>query len=137
MRPTLALATLDTLTAPHLGGHRCTNGDWYNNLVGDRTPCPVFRDLGIVREQVEGLHAQVHEAAHDDEAAMVVAMGATGYYPDWVEALDDDDRAGMLMMGRMAVEALAAHLDRDPVIEARAQAVRDRLASIGINPDQQ
>lgn len=134
MRPTLALATLDTLTGPHIGGHRCTSGDWYNNLVGDQIPCPVHRDLTTVREQVEGLHAQVHEAAHDTEAAEAVAAGMTGFVMD---DLSDEDRHGWTLTARMAVEALAAHLDRDPAIEARAQAVRDRLAAAGLNPDPQ
>lgn len=137
MRPTLALATLDTLAAPHRGGHRCTSGVWFNDNAGDRLPCPVRRDLATVREQVEALHASVHEAAHDTDAAVAVAEGMTGLT---MADLDPESREGWTLAARMAVEALAAHLDRDPVLESRAKAVRDRLSAAGIctrrcNPD--
>jgi hypothetical protein len=128
MRPTLALATLDSLAGPHRAGHRCTDGEWYNDATG-RPPCPVRRDLGVVREQVEALHASVHEAAHDDDAARAVAEGMTGLV---MADLDTESREGWTLTARMAVEALAAHLDRDPALEARAASVRARLAAAGL-----
>ena len=134
MRPTLALSTLDHLTAPHRGAHRCTNGAWFNDNVGDRLPCPVRAGLTTVREQVEALHASVHEAAHDTTAAVAVAEGMTGLT---MADLDPESREGWTLAARMAVEALAAHLDRDPALEARAKAVRDRLAAAGLSTDSQ
>lgn len=136
MRPTLALSTIETLTAPHRGGHRCTSGDWHNDNVGDRLPCPVLAGLTTVREQVQALHEQVHNAAHDTGAAVAVAEGMTGLV---MAELHPEDREGWTLAARMAVEALAAHLDRDPALEARAQAVRDRLTAAGIttNPSTQ
>ena len=129
MRPDTALTIITGLARPHRGGHRCTNGDWYNDAVGTRKPCPVAAALTTLRGEVKGLHEQIHDAAHDDDTALLVGLAAAGFTHDDLQRLDADDRQGFLSMGRYAVEALAAHLDRDPVREARTQAVRDRLAA--------
>ena len=128
MRPDTALTLIAGLARPHHGGHRCTNGNWHNDAVGTRAPCPVVDALDALRREVTGLHEQVHDAAHDDDAARAVAEGMTGLV---MADLDDESQEGWTLTARMAVEALAAHLDRDPVREARAAAVRERLAGTG------
>jgi hypothetical protein len=129
MRPALALAALDAALLPHRGGHRCTDGKWWNDATGTRTPCPTRIHLDLAHEQVGKLHASVHEAAHDTDAATAVAEGMTGLV---MAELSADDREGWVLTARMAIEALAEHLDRDPAREARARALRDRLAAAGL-----
>lgn len=131
MRPDTALTVIAGLARPHIAGHRCTNGDWYNDAVGARERCPVRAALDTLTLEVKGLHEQIHGAAHDDDAARAVAEGMTGLV---LADLGDEEREGWTLAARMAIEALAAHLDRDPVLEARAAAVRERLAAAAAAP---
>ena len=73
------------------------------------------------------LHASVHEAAHDTLAATRVAQAMAADPDEWA-SLPQEAQAGYVAMARSAIEALAEHLDRDPAREARAEAVRARLA---------
>lgn len=125
--PAETVQAIASLWEPHRGGHTCTDGRWYNRNTGARRECPAGQDLDLIAARIAHLTDRVHEAAHDDEAALFVAMGATGYSPEWVEDLDDDDRAGMLTMGRMAAEALSEWLERDPDTEPTAAALFTRL----------
>lgn len=124
MRPTLAYAALTAAAAPHEYGHVCHDGLWYAPHLGTRSPCPPLASLRTVREQVQHLHEQVHTAAHNDTAATAVAEGMTGLV---MADLPDEDREGWVTTARMAIEALAHHLDRDPVLEARQAAAVARL----------
>lgn len=129
MRPTLALTAIEAVEHPHRGGHNCDDGKWYNDNTGTRTPCPVRAHLTTAREQVDRLHAQVHEAAHDEAAAVHVAEAMTGLV---LADLADEDREGWVMTARMAMEGLAEWLDRDTVQEQRLAGIRERLARAGI-----
>lgn len=132
MKPTLALASIDAAEAPHRHGHTCTDGRWWNPNAGTRSPCPIQGHLRVAREQVEKLHAQVHEAAHDTPTVDAVAEGMTGLV---LADLQPEDRDGWRMATRLAIESLAEQLDRDAALEARAAAVRARLEAAGLNPD--
>ena len=129
MRPTLAIAAIDAVEAPHRGGHTCVDARWYNDNTGTRTPCPVRDHLTTARQQVGKLHTAVHEAAHNDAAATHVAEAMTGLT---MADLSDEDRDGWVTAARMAIEGLAEWLDRDPVQESRLAGVRARLARAGI-----
>lgn len=120
---------LDALTGPHRGGHRCTDGGWYNDATGARVPCPVVRSLTAVRQAVDDLAAAPHAAAHDTAAAVAVAEGMTGLD---LSVLAEEEREGWTLTARLAIETLAAHLDRDPEREARAAAVQARLEAAGL-----
>lgn len=130
MKPTRIYDHLDALASPHRSGHRCLDGAWYNPNAGARTPCPASLSLAEVRQEVEDLHQGVHAAAHDPEAIEHVAAGMLAGTP--LADLDPEQAEGWRHMARLAVEALAEHLDRDPVLEARAAAVRDRLTAAGL-----
>lgn len=129
MRPTLIHAALDALDAPHRAGHRCTDGEWWNDAVGTRTSCGVRGHIATIRTQVERLHASVHDAAHSDDAVTAVLTGMTGFSTEDLAAMPAEDRDGWVLTVRLAVEALAEWLDRDPVKDARVAAVRERLAA--------
>lgn len=129
MKPTLALAAITAAAAPHQGGHTCTDGKWYNPNAGTRGPCPTIGHLRTAAEQVEKLHASVHEAAHDTPAAEHVAQSMTGLV---MTELNDEDREGWTRTARMAIEGLAEWLDRDPDLIARRERVRAQLAAHGI-----
>lgn len=126
MRLTLALTALDAVEAPHRGGHTCDDGKWYNDNTGTRTPCPIRGHLTTAREQVHRLHAQVHEAAHDEAAVEVIAQAMLSDTP--MGDLDPDAAEGWRYLARLAVEGLAEWLDRDPVQEQRLAGIRERLA---------
>lgn len=130
MRPTLIFDHLDALAAPHRSGHRCLDGAWYNPHAGARRPCPHSLSLAEVRQEVEDLHQSVHAAAHDPEAVEHVAAGMLAGTP--LADLDPEQAEGWRHMARLSVEALAEHLDRDPVLEQRAAAVRDRLSAAAL-----
>lgn len=124
-----AMTALDAVEEPHRGGHRCTDGAWYNDNAGPRTPCPTRQHVATVREQVDRLHAQVHDAAHDTPAAEHVAHAMTGLV---LADLEPEDREGWTRTARMAIEGLAEWLERDPHKIARAEQVRARLAAAGL-----
>lgn len=125
-RPNLALASIDAARRPHDHGHTCTDGKWWNPNTGTRSSCPTRLSLLTAATQVQHLFDQVHEAAHDDDAAVAVAEGMTGLV---MVELAEDDAEGWTTTARMAIEALAAHLDHDPDLEARAAAAHDRMAA--------
>lgn len=123
MTADLVGAALDALTDPHVGGHRCTDGLWWNPNAGTRTPCPTLGHLRLIAEQVDRYRQQVHTAAHDDTAARVVAEGFTGLT---LADLSADDAVAYHHAGRLALEALAAHLDPTvtppvPVLDIHAE----------------
>jgi hypothetical protein len=130
MKPTLIYDRLDTLAGAHRSGHRCQDGQWYNPNAGARTPCPVSLSLAEVRQEVEAQHASVHEAAHDPETVEHVATAMLSGSP--LGDLDPEQADGWRHLARLAIEALAEHLDRDPALEQRAAAVRARLAAAGL-----
>lgn len=113
MNARLALAGIDEILTDHRGGHRCTDGQWYNPNAGPRTPCPTAGILGLVAGQIRGLAAQVHEAAHNDSHALQVGLAAVGYTEEELADTDqpDDDRQGVIGMGRAAIERLSEILD--------------------------
>jgi hypothetical protein len=124
------LVDLDNLLRPHLAGHRCIDGQWFNPNAGARRNCPTYTYLTEVRAGAEALHASVHEAAHDDAAATAVAEGMTGLT---MAELADEDREGWVLTARMAIEALSEWLDIDHVLEARRAATLDRLSAAGLD----
>jgi hypothetical protein len=135
MRPTNALAMLDLIATAHTPGHRCpvaftpdARMAWFNPHAGDREKCPTLVSIETIRADVTTLHTQVHEAAHDIDLtrAVAAAMLSTPF-----EELDAETGEGWIMMARLAIEALAARLDRDPVLEAR---VLDAMSVLG-GPD--
>lgn len=134
MRPTLLHTALDAIGKHHVAGHRCNDGEWYNDATGTRTPCPIRRHLDTAREQADRLHAQVHDAAHDDTAVRAVLQGMTGFTDDDLTTMGEEEAAGWMHSTRLAIETLAEHLDRDPVREARTAAVRERLTAAGLTP---
>lgn len=132
MRPNLALASIDAVAAPHRHGHRCDDGNWYNPGAGTRTSCAVLGHLGTAAEQVHRLHTQVHDAAHHDPTVRLVMQGMTGFTDDDLDNMATEDAEGWMRATRLAIEELAHQLDRDPVLEARAAAVRARLEAAGL-----
>jgi hypothetical protein len=108
LAPDLVGAALDALTDPHIGGHRCTDGLWWNPNAGTRTPCPTLGHLRLIAEQVDRLRTQVHDAAHTPTSCNVVAEAFTGLT---LAALPIYDAVSYHHAGRLALEALAAHLD--------------------------
>lgn len=132
MRPTLALASIDVVAKPHHVGHRCDDGKWFNPNAGTRSICPVLGHLRTAREQVEKMHNSVHEAAHTQSLVRAVMQGMTGFTDDDIDQMPTEDAAGWDRTAAMAIEALAEQLDRDPALEARAAAVRARLAEAGL-----
>lgn len=145
MRPDNALALLDRLAEVHQHGHMCwyvlppevphpqSNGVvWFNQHAGRRREkCPTLVAIETIRADVTTLHAQVHDAAHNDQTALRVGMAAIGYTAEELAQVDDaaEAAAGVLQMGRDAIETLAAELDRDPDREARATAAAERLGA--------
>lgn len=108
MSPDAAYASIDAAALPHLHGHSCTDGRWYNENAGSRSACPTLTHLRHARAQVGLLDSQVHRAAHDDAAVRATAEGMTGLV---MADLGGDDREGWMQTARDAIEALAAHLD--------------------------
>jgi hypothetical protein len=95
---------IDTLAAPHVGGHTCTNG-W----VHHRETCPVRATLDQITAITEHLEQRVHAAAHNPDTidTIVVAMlSGTPLTDVPAEAAD-----GWRVVARLGVEALAHHLD--------------------------
>lgn len=125
MRDTLIHTTLDALKEPHRFGHRCDDGNWWNPNAGTRTPCPVFTRLDTVRAQVEQISGAVAAAAEDPTTLRVMIEAMTGLD---LKALPAEESEGWMVSAAVALEALAAHLNRDPAVEARAEAVKVRLA---------
>ena len=135
MRPTLLHTALDAIDKPHVAGHKCIDGQWYNDAAGTRTPCPVRLHVTTARDQADRLHSQVHDAAHDDDAVRFVMQGMTGFTDDDLTEMGADDAGAWMLATRLAIEALSEHLDRDPVLDARRAAIRERLAAAGLRPD--
>ncbi|UQS95193.1 hypothetical protein Pam4_50 [Pseudanabaena phage Pam4] len=120
---------LTVLSSPHRGGHRCTNGGWYNDNAGARTACPVLLALDDLGTAATLLASAAHAAAHDTATAVRVAEGMTGLD---LAALGEEEREGWTLTARLAIETLAAELDRDHAREARAAALSDRLSAAGL-----
>lgn len=135
MQPTLLLAALDAVGKPHVAGHRCSDGKWYNDAAGTKSPCPVRLHLDTARDQAEKLHASVHEAAHDDASVRYVMQAMTGFTDDDLSQMPGDESWGWMHTTRLAIEGLSEYLDRDPVREARLAGLRNRLAEAGLSPD--
>lgn len=135
MKPTLLHASLDAIGKPHVAGHRCSDGKWYNDAAGTRTPCPVRLHLDTAHEQADRLHAQVHDSAHDDDSVRFVMQAMTGFTDDDLTQMDPGDVHGWMLATRLGIEGLAEYLDRDPVREARVAGLRQRLAQAGLSPD--
>lgn len=127
MRPDTIFARLDAAAGPHRSGHRCLDGQWYNPHAGARTPCPTAVTLAAAREDVARLHAAPHAAAHDAEAVDRITEAMLAGTP--LADLDPEQADGWRHLARLAVEALAEHLERDPAREARAAAASGRLSA--------
>lgn len=128
MKPTRALSLIETTASHHRYGHHCHDGQWYNQRTGDRTPCQVVTDLETAAAEVTHLHTQVHQAAHTPEQVDVVAAALVSTP---LEELDPEQQEAWRHLARLAIEALAAELDRDPEQEARVIAAQERLAVSG------
>lgn len=125
MRPTLALASIDRASLAHRHGHRCDDGQWYNPNTGTKTPCPITASLTIAATQIQRLHAQVHDASHNPTVVDLVAEAMLAGTP--LADLPPENADGWRHLTRLAIEALAEYLDRDPVLEARAAAAVERI----------
>lgn len=114
-----ANTSLDSLEQWHLHGHNCPTHSvegqllerWFNPNAGSRQACPVLLAARQLRETLLLLSSQVHTAAHTDESALLTGAAAAGYTLSEARELEPDDQAGLLQMGRHALEALAEHLD--------------------------
>lgn len=124
MRPDATLTRLSELASPHRSGHQC-NGTWHNPQAGKRQKCPTLLSIEATAADVRQLHAQVHDAAHNPDQIDTVAEAMLSGTP--LSELDPEVADGWRHVARLAVEALAADLDRDLLLEARAAAVRTRL----------
>lgn len=102
----------DALTGHHRGQHRCDDGAWYGPR--DWQSCPMHRAATALTDRIVEVRDRVHEAAHDPDAVRAVAEGMTGLV---MAELGEDDRHGWEATARMAIEALAAHLDPEVVAE--------------------
>lgn len=100
----------DALTGHHRGQHRCDDGNYYGPKVW--AECPMNVNASVLSLAMVDERNRVHEAAHNDDAVRAVAEGMTGLV---MAELSDEDRQGWMMTARMAIEALAAHLD--PLLE--------------------
>lgn len=132
MQPTRALSAIESVAHRHRGGHRCIDGNWYNDNAGARVACGTLTALRGAADDVRRLHAQVHDAAHDPEAvdAVMSAMLSTP-----VEDIDPGERDPWRHLTRLAIEGLAHHLDQDTSPEARraeaaAALIRERVGFI-------
>lgn len=105
---------LAVIAGPHQGGHHCpsatdpTQSRWYNPNTPHGLPCPVLVAVDTIRTRAEEQRQAVHNAAHTDAGPIAVVEGMTGLTLD---DLDPDDRYAWILSGRLAIEALAAHLD--------------------------
>lgn len=123
MKPDLALAAIEAVEVHHRGGHTCHDGRWYNDNTGTRTHCPARSHLLTAAFQVVRLGSRVHDAAHSERHPVAVAEGMTGLV---MADLQPEDAAGWVQAARMAIEALAASLEADSDLTARAQAAAAR-----------
>lgn len=132
-RPDAALAAINAVLDLHQGGHSCADTSvsqprWFNDRAGARESCPTRRHLLSALVDVQHLHDQVHEAAHDPEKVDAVAssMLSTPLYE-----LDPEQGEAWRQLASLAIEALAFQLDRDPEQEARAIMASARLEASG------
>jgi hypothetical protein len=98
----------ENLTGHHRGQHRCDDGRWYGPR--EWQTCPMHVAAGALLDAIDAERRRVHEAAHDADAVRVVAEGMTGLV---MAELSADDAHGWQTTARMAIEALAGHLDPD------------------------
>lgn len=98
----------ETLTGHHRSQHRCDDGKYYGPQRWGE--CPMNVNAAVLSLAIIDERSRVHEAAHDDDAVRAVAEGMTGLV---MADLSEDDRHGWMMTARMAIEALAEHLDPD------------------------
>lgn len=122
-RPMLGIVALDAARTPHLVGHRCTDGNWWNPKAGTRPACDTLRHLDVARTQIERLTTRVHDAAHTDRHVAAVATALTSTP---LSELPADVRDGWLHMARLAVEALAYSLETNDALTDRAAAAAAR-----------
>ena len=99
---------VETLTGQHQSQHRCDDGIHYGPKAFHK--CPMNRAAATLTDAITAERARVHAAAHDPDAVCAVAEGMTGLT---MADLTADDRQGWELTARMAIEALAAHLDPD------------------------
>ena len=125
MSPELALQALAVVTEPHLVGHTCTDGRWWNPRTGTKTPCPVYLHLVTVTQQVQRLAEQVHVAAHQPRHVEAVASGLLAGTP--LAELPPEEREGWVTMAQQAISALAVSLDGNQALTDRATAAAGRV----------
>lgn len=125
MKPDRALAIIEETASHHRYGHHCHDGGWYNQRTGAGIPCGVVTALEVAAADVAQLHTQVHEAAHSPEQVDTVAAAMLSTPLD---ELDPEQQEGWRHLARLAIEALAADLDRDLLLEARAESALERYS---------
>lgn len=128
-RPDAALAAINAVLDLHQGGHSCADTSvsqprWFNDRAGARESCPTRRHLLTALEQVQHLHDQVHEAAHTPVTVYEVASAMVSTS---LSDLDPEQAEGWLHLARLAIEALAHELGRDPAQEERHRIALERL----------
>lgn len=106
---TAALAAIRAVAVKHTGGHRCSDGKWYNDQTGTRTPCDISLHLTLATGQVARLAGLVRTAAVDGRHIDAVAEGMTGLV---LTELAAEDAAGWRQTAAYAITALADSLDR-------------------------
>lgn len=100
----------EALTGHHRGQHRCDDGRYYGPKQW--AECPMNKAAAVLSLAIIDERQRVHDAAHDDDAVTAVAEGMTGFV---MAELSEDDAHGWRLTARMAIEALAAHLDPELV----------------------
>ena len=127
-----ALTAIEAVAHQHRGGHRCQDGQWYNDNAGNRVRCAVRDHLDTAANEVRALSQTVHNAAHDDAAVDAMVAGLTSTPIDeMLGAVRDSWR----IMVRLGLEALAHHLDTDDSPEGRrAAAAAELVRQAGITP---
>lgn len=105
------LTRLDSLALPHRGGHRCTDGAWYNPGITGRVPCPFLTDVRFIQDDVTGLAATLNVSAATPALLQEVVLAMTGLD---VTTLDPESAAGWIRAAQMALIGLDHALGEDP-----------------------
>ena len=108
-----AHALLTTLDQPHRGGHHCPDTDSptaRGTWVPFREECGPRAAIRDLRAILDRIGEQVHAAAHDPASVDVVASAMLAGTP--LAELSPEVAEGWRQMAHLAIEGLAAHLNR-------------------------
>lgn len=119
MRTATAHDAIEAVAHAHRGGHRCQDGNWYNDNAGTREQCAVRRHLKVAADELRVLGQVVHEAAHDDDAVDAVTAAMLSTPMSQLAALDSTVLEPWRQMTRLAIEGLSEYLDTDTSPEGR------------------